>query len=75
MAALGELGTAIDFVVVQSANGVALEDCQEVEYEFEPHNDSLEAGSGRPVQAGPSKRGIFVRLPFTNTRVMPQSRL
>lgn len=30
MVALGEAGTAIDFVVVQFANGVGLEDCQEV---------------------------------------------
>ena len=30
MVALGEEGTAIDFVVVQFANGVGVEDCQEV---------------------------------------------
>ncbi|KAK0644603.1 ureidoglycolate hydrolase-domain-containing protein [Cercophora newfieldiana] len=30
MAALGEPGTALDFVVVQFANGVPVEDCQEV---------------------------------------------
>lgn len=30
MVALGEAGTAIDFVVTQFANGVSLEDCQEV---------------------------------------------
>ena len=30
MVALGSAGTAIDFVVVQAANGVAIEDCQEV---------------------------------------------
>lgn len=30
MVALGEKGTAIDFVVVQFANGVGVEDCQEV---------------------------------------------
>ncbi len=30
MVALGENGTAIDFVVVQFANGVGVEDCQEV---------------------------------------------
>ena len=30
MVALGEKGTAVDFVVVQFANGVAVEDCQEV---------------------------------------------
>ncbi|KAK3294969.1 ureidoglycolate hydrolase [Chaetomium fimeti] len=30
MVALGEKGTAVDFVVVQFANGVGVEDCQEV---------------------------------------------
>jgi ureidoglycolate lyase len=30
MVALGEVGTAMDFVVMQFANGVAIEDCQEV---------------------------------------------
>ncbi|KAK1828182.1 ureidoglycolate hydrolase [Podospora conica] len=30
MVALGDAGTAMDFVVVQFANGVAVEDCQEV---------------------------------------------
>ena len=30
MVALGEKGTAVDFVVAQFANGVAVEDCQEV---------------------------------------------
>jgi ureidoglycolate lyase len=35
MVALGEKGTAVDFVVVQFANGVGLEDCQEVYLERE----------------------------------------
>jgi ureidoglycolate lyase len=30
MVALGEPGTALDFVVVQFSNGVGVEDCQEV---------------------------------------------
>lgn len=40
MVALGEPGSVIDFVVVQTANGVGIEDCQEVV--FEP------GGRGRP---------------------------
>lgn len=35
MAVLGEEGTKVDFVVVQFANGVGVEDCQEVFLEEE----------------------------------------
>jgi ureidoglycolate lyase len=40
MVALGAPGTAIDFVVIQSANGVGIEDCQEVVFQSD--------GVGRP---------------------------
>jgi ureidoglycolate lyase len=43
MVALGSPGTAVDFVVVQFANGVAEEDCQEV------YLESREQGGGRGV--------------------------
>jgi ureidoglycolate lyase len=51
--ALGERGTAVDFVVVQFANGVAVEDCQEVFLE--------EAKLGASAKAG-DIRGILVAL-------------
>ncbi|KAK1986175.1 ureidoglycolate hydrolase [Colletotrichum cereale] len=44
MVALGPQGTAIDFVVTQFASGVALEDCQEVEF------DAAAEGAGIVVQ-------------------------
>ncbi|KAK4042659.1 ureidoglycolate hydrolase [Parachaetomium inaequale] len=53
MVALGERGTAMDFVVVQFGNGVAVEDCQEVFLE--------EMKSGASAKAG-DRRGILVAL-------------
>ena len=50
MAALGPAGSAIDFVVTQSANGVPIEDCQEV----------VLRRSGGAEDAG---SGIYVRVP------------
>lgn len=51
MAALGPPGSAIDFVVTQSANGVPIEDCQEV----------VLRRRGRNEDTGGS--GIYVRIP------------
>lgn len=45
MVALGPAGTAVDFVVMQFANGVGVEDCQEVELE-PPEAAGLAAGEG-----------------------------
>ncbi|KAK4126663.1 ureidoglycolate hydrolase [Parathielavia appendiculata] len=57
MVALGEKGTeAMDFVVVQFANGVALEDCQEVEL-------TDIAGPGPRLGDGPGeRRHVSVKL-------------
>ncbi|KAL2166686.1 hypothetical protein VTG60DRAFT_2316 [Thermothelomyces hinnuleus] len=46
MVALGEPGTALDFVVVQFANGVGIEDCQEV------FLNGAGAGTGTDAEAG-----------------------
>jgi ureidoglycolate lyase len=55
MVALGAAGTAIDFLVVQSANGVGVEDCQEVLLE------GSRSGSG--PGPGPGEGGrVVVRL-------------
>ncbi|KAK0707598.1 ureidoglycolate hydrolase [Lasiosphaeris hirsuta] len=51
MVALGPPGTAVDFVVVQFANGVPVEDCQEVF--FKPKAPSALSAEG----------GLLVRLP------------
>ncbi|GAB1316217.1 hypothetical protein MFIFM68171_06427 [Madurella fahalii] len=45
MVALGPAGTAMDFVVMQFANGVGAEDCQEVELES-PEVVGMAAGEG-----------------------------
>ncbi|KAL2149185.1 hypothetical protein VTH82DRAFT_8533 [Thermothelomyces myriococcoides] len=55
MVALGEPGTAIDFVVVQFANGVSIEDCQEV------YLDGSGPGAGTGAEAG-RKRKVSVAL-------------
>lgn len=64
MAALGPLGTAVDFVVVQFANGVALEDCQEVTFTEKPSVAVGGGGSG----GGNSLGGVFVRVPLWERR-------
>ncbi|KAK3349462.1 ureidoglycolate hydrolase [Lasiosphaeria hispida] len=56
MVALGPPGTAVDFVVIQFANGVPIEDCQEVF--FQPKVPS----SGLPAAAA-AQGGLSVRLP------------
>lgn len=59
MVALGPAGTALDFVVVQYANGVAVEDCQEVYFEAQ---SPQRAGDG-PGPAGQAEEGgVVVRL-------------
>ena len=55
MAALGPPGSAIDFVVTQSANGDPLEDCQEVVLR--------RSGGGKGVGDGGGGSGIYVRIP------------
>ncbi|KAK3906717.1 ureidoglycolate hydrolase [Staphylotrichum tortipilum] len=57
MVALGEAGTAIDFVVVQFANGVGLEDCQEVLLEGPAKGSASEtrAAGGIVVNLAPRK--------------------
>jgi ureidoglycolate lyase len=59
MVALGPEGTTVDFVVVQFANGVRIEDCQEVVFASSPS-----AGKGEQVAAakGPSAAGVVVRI-------------
>ena len=49
MVALGRVGTAVDFVVVQFANGVGAEDCEEVE---------LVGGAGVAVRVGAAAVGM-----------------
>ncbi|KAL2264912.1 hypothetical protein VTJ83DRAFT_7422 [Remersonia thermophila] len=58
MVALGERGTAVDFVVMQFANGVGDEDCQEVFFELERQVDAA-AGRGEENVAPPP---VLVRL-------------
>lgn len=58
MVALGAEGTTVDFVVVQFANGVPIEDCQEVVLSS--------SSAGRPGQGAAGKRssgGVAVRIP------------
>ncbi|KAI1416188.1 hypothetical protein F5Y13DRAFT_128697 [Hypoxylon sp. FL1857] len=62
MAALGDAGTAIDFVVVQFANDEPVEDCQEV---------ALEGGRGKG-ETEKEKEGearILVRVPLRRARM------
>ncbi|XXH03928.1 hypothetical protein Hte_010336 [Hypoxylon texense] len=57
MAALGPAGSAVDFVVVQFANDVPVEDCQEVALEAEKRG-----GKGEEKQKDEAPR-IWVRVP------------
>jgi ureidoglycolate lyase len=53
MVAMGKPGTTVDYVVVQFANGVAIEDCQEVAFTI----SASESGKSVP--------GVVVRIPAT----------
>lgn len=61
MVALGPEGTTVDFVVVQFANGVPIEDCQEVVF-------SSSNPARRPARVAAVERpsgGVVVRIPET----------
>jgi ureidoglycolate lyase len=62
MVALGEPGTSMDFVVVQAANGVALEDCQEVEImPTSPHGAS--SWTDLWNRSSVAREGLYVQVP------------
>lgn len=61
MVALGEPGTALDFVVVQFANGVDVEDCQLVYLDPAP-SEELAGQAGRLELAGDEGR-IWIAVP------------
>ena len=54
MIALGEQKTAVDFVVIQFANNVAIEDCQEVYLGSRAPNPPTEQKTGAVVVKLPS---------------------
>ncbi|KAK4191164.1 ureidoglycolate hydrolase [Podospora australis] len=61
MVGLGETGTALDFLVVQFANGVAVEDCQEVYFSSSSKGEVERRGEER----------ITVRLSSRSKPVVP----
>jgi ureidoglycolate lyase len=63
MVALGTEGTKVDFVVVQFANGVPIEDCQEVVFSSRASSTS----SGH-VELAAGASGVVVRVPDGGTR-------
>jgi ureidoglycolate lyase len=68
MVALGAEGTTVDFVVVQFANGVPIEDCQEVV--FSPARDGRlgETTPGWDPGSNGSGGCVMVRIPETASR-------
>ena len=63
MVALGPIGTTVDFVVVQYANGVPIEDCQEVVLSTSPGGELARGTRTRePGGDGPTG-GVVVRIP------------
>ncbi|KAI1142491.1 hypothetical protein F5Y05DRAFT_228272 [Hypoxylon sp. FL0543] len=67
MAALGDAGDAVDFVVVQFANDVPVEDCQEVELGGPLRGPNMH-GDGEE-EGGNGAAGIMIRVPLLRTRV------
>ncbi|KAL2187070.1 ureidoglycolate hydrolase [Thermothelomyces heterothallicus CBS 203.75] len=57
MVALGEPGTALDFVVVQFANGVGIEDCQEVFLNGAGAGAGAGAGTDAEAEAEAGRKG------------------
>ena len=68
MAALGPAGSAIDFVVTQSANGVPVEDCQEVVLQRRETSGDV-GGSGGAESSSGGGSGIYVRIPDATSLV------
>ncbi|KAH8902775.1 ureidoglycolate hydrolase [Coniochaeta sp. PMI_546] len=69
MVALGPEGTTVDFVVVQFANGVAIEDCQEVAFSTSPAGKEAQKSGysflGGDGRSNRTSVGVVVRLPVT----------
>jgi ureidoglycolate lyase len=61
MVALGPQGSTVDFVVVQFANGVPIEDCQEVVLS----SARCDAKNGEMAAVGTPSGGVLVRIPRT----------